>query len=118
MGVSIDSIYVSGTVIALTMDCSFADVISGETAFVKKNTILEKNRSNKLDIKDQIRIMQENAHDNRMTGKGLIVNTFDKMSQEMVSGVETRSMKVAQTSNEVKEAKLIADYRNDCSTNK
>ena len=62
--------------------------------------------------------MPENAHDNRMTGKGLIVNTFDKMSHEMVSGVETRSMKVAQTSNEVKEAKLIADYRNDCSTNK
>ena len=62
--------------------------------------------------------MPENAHDNRMTGKGLIVNTFDKMSQEMVSGVETRSMKVAQTSNKVKEAKLIADYRDDCSTNK
>ena len=32
----------------------FADVISGETAIVKKNTILEKNRSNRLDIKDQI----------------------------------------------------------------
>ena len=36
----------------------------------------------------------------------------------MVSGVGTRSMRVAQISNEVKEAKLIADYLNDCSTNK
>ena len=34
--VSIDSPYISGTVIALTRDCPFADVILGETAFVKK----------------------------------------------------------------------------------
>ena len=39
--VSIDSPYISGTVIALTKDCLFADVILGETAFVKKNTRIE-----------------------------------------------------------------------------
>ena len=62
--------------------------------------------------------MPENVQDNRMIGKGWMLNKSDKISQEMVSGVETRSMKVAQSSNEVKEAKLIADYLNDCSTNK
>ena len=43
--------------------------------------------------------MPENVQDNRMTGKDFIVNKSDKMSQEMVSGVETRSMKGAQSSN-------------------
>ena len=62
--------------------------------------------------------MPENVKDSRMTGKGLIVNKSDKMSQEMVSGVETRSMRFAHSSNEVKEAKIIAGYLNDCSTNK
>ena len=83
--VSIDSPYISDTVIALSMDYPFADVILGETAFVKKHTILEKNRSDKMNIKDQldqyIRSMPQHVQDSRMTGKGLIVNKSDKMSQ-------------------------------------
>ena len=119
--VSIDSPYISGTVITLTKDCPFADVILGETAFVKKNTRIEV-ISWILKIRYistlEVQCMPENVQDNRMTGKDYIVNKSDKMSQEMVSGVETRSMRVAQSSNEVKEAKLIADYLNDYTTNK
>ena len=37
--VDIESLYISGTVTALTMDCPFADVILGESAFVKECSI-------------------------------------------------------------------------------
>ena len=39
--VDFESPYISGTVTALTMDCSFADVILGESAFVKECSIDE-----------------------------------------------------------------------------
>ena len=115
--VILDSPYISGTVTALTMDCPFADVILGESAFVKKETVSYSNENGSRRGSETGYDKDKSSYgsDNRITENSKSERD-ETVTQGTVSSVETRNMKIVRENEEKRNEKKEAEYlqeRND-----
>ena len=107
--VDIESPYISGTVTALTMDCPFADVILGESAFVKECSIDKQ-------FKIESKMNKDKCASNKTTDRNLTGNISEmkqedlKFTTQSVSTVETRNMRAKREEEEAQNEKVEYDF--------
>ena len=107
--VDIESTYISGTVTALTMDCPFADVILGESAFVKECSI-----DKQFEIESKMnndKCASNKTTDRKLTGNISEMKQEDlKFTTQSVSTVETRNMRAKREEEEAQNEKVEYDF--------
>ena len=115
--VILDSPYISGTVTTLTMDCPFADVILGDSAFVKKETVSYSNENGSRIGSETCYDKDKSSYgsDNRITENSKSERD-ETVTKDTISSVETRNMKIVRENEEKRNEKIEAEYlqeRND-----
>ena len=116
--IDLQSPCLSGTVLALTMDCPFAEIILGESAFLKVSN----------QIREETESQTEKCRHDSMTNDGESLNYLEvrqdlKNADEMpfpsiVSSVETRYMKTLRETDEIKQATTEEQFLKEMNTGK
>ena len=103
--IDLKSPYLSGTVLALTMDCPFADIILGESAFMKVDYCSREPEQNLTEKCRLEKINQDSGCSKNLELKKEVENTEEMPMSRIVSGIGTRSMKTLRETEEREQAK-------------
>ena len=116
--IDLQSPYLSGTVLALTMDCPFAEIILGESAFLKVSYQIREETESQTEKCRHDSMTNDDESLNYLEVRQDFENADEMPFPSIVSSVETRSMKTLRETDEIKQATTEEQFLKEMNTGK